>query len=547
MPIVPLRELGKLGVITDVDPFDLPIHAFSFAKNVRFEDGKVERGSVFRRMGALDVVPSYLLSWSNQNNVAVNLVVASDGRVRHYDSDGVTSDLSPASWPGAVAPSSPVTSCVLQNMVYINRPDHVPWALSKDYVTGTKFAEIPTATSGTAQWHTDWRCRSLRAMNGSLIAFNVTKGSISYPNMVKWSNFPNETNITPPDWDYFSTTSNAGENTLAELRGSIMDALLLRNRMYIYGDQETWLMEFLGGDNMFSFQRAYDRDVIGTNCVAEVNGIHYVFGNDDLWMHDGTQDKPLATGRVRKFIYGSIRKSKAYLCFVTHNKRTNEVIFCYSSDDPYCKFPASGGEGCNRAVHYNYVSDTFYFSDLPYVTGAAHLKPTATGAGYDTFTGSYESVGGSFAAQEVETKLNLTMASVASTSLQAALRTFEPYNESSSTFDLDSPANASAFLLREGVDADELQAELRGYKLISSIYPQGRLDSDAQAIIFTFGTADYVTDAPEYGVSQTWDRTYYKLDFNQAGRFLAYRVEQTDFKTFSFSGFDFDITLLGRY
>ena len=36
-------------VITDMDPYDLPLGAWSFASNVRFHNGRVARGPVFRR------------------------------------------------------------------------------------------------------------------------------------------------------------------------------------------------------------------------------------------------------------------------------------------------------------------------------------------------------------------------------------------------------------------------------------------------------------------------------------------------------------------
>ena len=43
MPLLPIRNLGAAGVITDVDPFNLPYAAFTKAKNVRFTEGNVER------------------------------------------------------------------------------------------------------------------------------------------------------------------------------------------------------------------------------------------------------------------------------------------------------------------------------------------------------------------------------------------------------------------------------------------------------------------------------------------------------------------------
>lgn len=544
MPIVPLRELGKLGVVTDVDSFDLPINSFSFAKNVRFEDNKVERGCVFRKVYDLTANPRHLVAYDDQTGVGHTVVVDENGHLWEYASNGTATSVNPTGATDVLSVDAPITSTVMQNIVYVNRPDRLPAYKSRD--GSGAFTVIPTGTT-SADWHADWRCRVLRGAYGVLMAFNVDKGASHYGNLVKWSDFSTEPNMLPPNWDFASTTSNAGENTLAEMVGEIVDAQLLRNVVFVYGDHETWRVDFVGGSNMFSFTRAYDRNVINVNCVAEVNGVAYCFGEDDIWLHDGTQDHSLASGAVRKFVYQSLKKDQAHFNFVSFNRRTNEVVFCYVSDDPYCKFSAANGQGCNRAVIYNVLSKVFYFADLPYVTAAALLRPTAIGASFDSMGVSYEDVGGSFAAQAVETKLNVVFAGYASGAVTRSLRTFEPFREAAAAFNLDIPANGEALLFREGIDCDELGAELRGYKLISSIYPQGRLDSDAMPIIFEFGTYDLAEDAPSYGVPQTWDRTYYKLDYNLAGRYLAFRITQQDLRPFSFSGFDFDVTILGRF
>jgi hypothetical protein len=53
MPLSKLRALGQFGILTDPKPFDLPPQAFSMGTNVRFYDGCVSRGPVFRTAGAL--------------------------------------------------------------------------------------------------------------------------------------------------------------------------------------------------------------------------------------------------------------------------------------------------------------------------------------------------------------------------------------------------------------------------------------------------------------------------------------------------------------
>jgi len=548
MPMLPLRDLGKVGVVTDVDPYDLPASAFSFAKNVRFEDNKIQRGAVFRKIAqAPTITPKHMFSYVTQTGVPQVFYVANNGTLREFSLQSGENNRSPASYTTPSTNNLPVTSCILNNVVYVNRPDRLPWYRGKD-LNGVAFSTLPVLDSGTSQWRTDWRCRVLRSMSGVLIAANITKGANLYPNMVKWSNFSTEPNMVPPDWDFASTVSNAGENTLAEMQGAIIDAFPLRNRMYLYGDAETWMMEFIGGNDMFRFDRTFDRGVLGVNCVAEEGGLHYVFGNNDIWVHDGTGDRRLGTSKVRRFIYDSMRREEAHQFFVTVNRRLNEIIFCYVSDDQFVRFPAVAGKGCNRAAIYNYASETFYFADMPYVTCAAQAA-LSLGASvtYATATGSYSNVGGSFSQLDLVVRTNLTFGSFEEGTITRSFRTFEDFREVESGFDLDTIANTGAYIERTGIDLDEVGAELRGYKLISSIYPQGRIDDEGAPLEFTFGTSDHPSQTVTWGDSQTFDRTFYKLDFNIAGRYLAMKMEQSDFRPFTLSAMDLDVTLLGLF
>lgn len=541
MPVVPLRDIGNLGVLTDIDPYDLPAAAFSFAKNVRIESNKIERGSVFRTVGALQKNPRHLFGFSDKNTNPQLVTVNDDGSVWQWSPSGHTS-VTPPSYTAAVS-GLPVTSCAINNIIFINRPDRSPWYRSKD---GTgQFQPLP---EGAGKWTTGVTAQTIASIKGVLVALNLTKSGSKYPNNVLWSDFVPLDN--PPVWDTTLATfpsSSAGENTLAEMTDPITAALALKDRLMIYSRDETWYMDYVGGNDMFKFDRQFDKGIIGTNCVVEAGGIHYVLGTNDIWAHDGVTQKSMAQDQVRRFIFEGMRKSAQDSFFVTHNSEQSEVIFCYVSDDKYVRFPSSSGTGCNRAAIYNYASQKWYFADLPYITCATRL----TVLGQKTFaqvTATFKDQGGSFAAQEGETKLQFIMGSYANTkyNLSCSLKSFSRANASTTTFALDGPANTPAYIYREGLDLDELNAELRGYKLCSSLYPQIRMDVEAEPLVFTVGSCDHPNASPIWGNSQTYDNNWTKLDHNIAGRFLAYKIEQTDFRYFTMSGFDFDLTLLGK-
>jgi hypothetical protein len=199
-------------------------------------------------------------------------------------------------------------------------------------------------------------------------------------------------------------------------------------------------------------------------------------------------------------------------------------------------------------VVYNYTSDTFTFADLPYVTCASQAYlANGNAVTFASVSGSFNLAGGSYAQIEASSSTNLTFGSDTSGSVAQGLRTYEAYSEVETGFLLDETANGAAYVERTGYDLDEINAELRGYKLLSSVYPQGRLNSDTQALTFTIGLNDHPARTVEWTDPQTYTLEYYKLDYNVAGRFLSMKIEQNDFAPFTLSGLDLDVSVLGSY
>lgn len=69
MTIVPVRDIGKLGVNTDWSPVDLPITAFTMGSNVRFTNNRIQRGPIFNAVGSLsNTTPSFCIAYKLLSN-----------------------------------------------------------------------------------------------------------------------------------------------------------------------------------------------------------------------------------------------------------------------------------------------------------------------------------------------------------------------------------------------------------------------------------------------------------------------------------------------
>ena len=50
MAILPIRDLGAVGVITDTSPYNIPLNSFNVGINVRADEGKITRSAIFRNI-----------------------------------------------------------------------------------------------------------------------------------------------------------------------------------------------------------------------------------------------------------------------------------------------------------------------------------------------------------------------------------------------------------------------------------------------------------------------------------------------------------------
>jgi hypothetical protein len=110
------------------------------------------------------------------------------------------------------------------------------------------------------------------------------------------------------------------------MRGGIVDAQSFGNGLVIYGAQEAWLMVADGSTEVFSYRKLpFSKGAINGNCSIEIDGTHYVFGNDDIWKHDGYSESSICDGKTRDFIFNSINASKAGRCFIAHDPKRKEL------------------------------------------------------------------------------------------------------------------------------------------------------------------------------------------------------------------------------
>lgn len=535
MPMLPVRDLGGLGVIKDGAPYDIPPNALSNARNVRFRYNRIERSPIFTLLYETSLsTPTFCATITDENNADQLLIAYADGSVSHNVTASQT-DVTPAAW-SANSSSSPYTFCTLQGLHYINREDHVPWVFDPNI---NEYKDLPN-------WDSNHRCVVLRKYKDFLLALNVSKSGSRYPTMIKWSDIA-QYGTEPSSWDPSDLTKSAGENTPGDMRSPILDGWPLRDSFAIYTADQIWMMDYTAGQEVFTLEKSADnKGIINTNCVTEVDGVHFVFGLSDIYVFDGVSTpRSIIDGRNRRFLYRYLNRSKLKVCFVAHMPSQQEVWFCYndiSGDETF-----SGTDYCNAAAVYNYSADTWTFVDLPntgMITDVAlDASITYDGIGSVTYAGTTSSYSDLETGAKKSTYCVSAISGADITADRALL--LEDAEGGGFGYPVVDECNGISFAERVGMDLDETGEELRAYKMIKSIYPQAQVE-DAE-MYFSFGSTDYPHEGVAFETPQSFDpRSQYKVDTKQSGRYLSWRVTYDGTTNFKLTGFDMDAVATGR-
>lgn len=532
---LPVRNLGSAGVLPDVSPSTLPPAAFTRAKNVRFDDNAVVRSPVFRRIRDLPsgFNPRYVFGIEAASGYSTVLVVSDTFGLQEYANGNLT-DRS-GSISAMSSSDAQCTGTSLADVIYVNREDRVPVYRTAG---GTNFADLPN-------WNSGWRAGSLRSYGDFMIAMNMTEGGTVYPHRLRFSNLVLSGQV-PDSWDAADTTKSAGFIDLVEMKTPIVDGLHLGKNFVIYSSDQVYLMEFVGGTFIMNTRKLFsDVGIINKNCVVEVENQHYVFSENDIYVHNGSSRQSIVDARVRNYIFNGMDTSAYRKFFVQHNPDLNEVYFCYRSGDDMAVF--TDGERCNRAAVYNYSNNTWSFMDMPNVSAAtiANVQSTATYATstqtFDTAGGSYQSQASGFDPHTLFVGDNVE--GIADDGLYGL------DNADSGTllsFPMDTGATKAPLLERVGIDLDEL-VKLSGYKVINKMYPQIETFNTDKVFDFSLGGANLLSDTPIYETAVSFNvATDYKVDSRASGRYLSYKLEVPVAKDFSFTGFDVDVSITGR-
>lgn len=367
MGTLPLSPAGAYGLNLDVPPAELIETAWSSGLNVRFADGglgpfgeEVPLGITFTEQ------PNWAISCPRaSSNLAAWLFPGTTG-IEAYVAGALT-DVTRDSGAYTGAEYNRWSGGSLSGVTILNNGIDVPQAwLSSD--PDLKLIDLPA-------WPTNTRAKVLRTYHEYGLALNVTQNGIKYRSMVKWSH-PADPGACPISWDETDPTKDAGEYSLAETPGEVVDSLPLGNSVnIIYKEDSVWGMQYIGGMYIFRFYLIFpDFGMPRQDCaIAIPSNRHLVFTGTDIKVHDGQQHSSILAGRMANTLR-SLSAEQLKTCFFARNDLNKEAWFCYRRSH-------DGVVAADTALVYNWENNTLTMRELAdyRFIASGPLDPPGTG------------------------------------------------------------------------------------------------------------------------------------------------------------------------
>jgi hypothetical protein len=530
MALIPIDNVGQMGIVKDINSWQLPPNVWTDGNNIRAEHGAIQKTPGYKEvMASCPVAPYHIV---NLEVGASNYwIIGGTAKIYVHDGSSWTDITRTSGGDYSATAKEGWTSTVLGGVLIMANGFDDPqfWALSSGVPsTSTKMADL-------SNWPASTEAYSVRAFRSFLIALNIKKSSVPYTRLVKWST-EGATQAVPTSWDETSAVVDAGEYELADSKGKILDGMPLADAFMIYKEDSTYSMTYVGTPFIFAFRQLSPTvGALSKNCIAEFSDEqgtkHFIFGNGDMYVNDGRQIKSILPHKMRDYVFGQLNGSEYEKSFVVADYANTEIWACYVT---------SASDQCDKALVYNWVNQTFTERDIPdlgFIGYGTQADPTSV-SGWNAATNTWttedknwnEITTSSFVSKEGKT---LIMASPSDTKMYR-----------NNTGHTEDGTDMTSFIERTGLSMDaQGQPNHAMVKQVTSVWPKMSGSSSVNVYVGSqMSTEDTVTWEGPY----TFDPdTQSKVPVRVTGKYIGVKFESTGDQTWRLDGYSLDVQNAG--
>jgi len=350
-----IEQFQHSGIVLDYPAEEVPVDSWTSGANVEFLMESTRRCGGYARFAGTPSGSGPLFAMAVVYGAVAYWIYCTSTQV--FVTDGVTHwDITPAAGLNTTL-AGEWNGCILNGVPVLNNSHNDPfyWNLN----TAAPCVPLPGWPSGA-------RCKVIRAFKYHLFALNVSQGT-AYPSTLWWS-CAAEPGAVPITWTPLAT-NDAGDMTLGDTPGGIVNALQLRDMLIVYKEASTYAVSYVAGQYVYTQRKLFlTTGVQSAECVSEINGEHWVFTGTDVIRHDGQNYVSVVQDKVRRTLVDSVDPQNYKMSCVAARNRKNQVWVC---------IPTQGQTALNRAYVINALTGDVGERELPLVDFVAKGIVTA--------------------------------------------------------------------------------------------------------------------------------------------------------------------------
>ncbi|TXH17928.1 MAG: hypothetical protein E6R03_03030 [Hyphomicrobiaceae bacterium] len=514
-----------MGIVQDMAPYDLPPEAWSDGKNVRMFSGSVWKDfGNLQVFGALSGRPLGLFPIAT----ATTQFYAYPGAAAVWATDGTThADITRLAGAYTGSDADRWNGCSLGGILILNNGLDVPQAWMAPGLA-TKLVNL-------ANWPAGYTAKCMRTYKSYLIGMDMTESGTRIPYRVRWSDSAAAGSV-PATWA-LAAGNDARYWDLIESDGFVIDCAPLGDVNYVYKDDSTHSMEYIGGQFVFKFRKAFNFGMLAQDCVREWKGSHIVMTQDDILMHNGASAESLLATKMRDWYRGRPDQTYFTRSFLALSETDKELWAC---------FPQQGQTFPDIALVINTETGKCSIRDIPNTSSWMYgfIQTGSVISTFDGFSGvSFDAMVGQFGSSNfAQGRKRLAMVSQA---VNKAFLMEQGYNFDGVNFRSYIERTGLAIIGRDRQGNPKVDFSTK--KLLSRIWPKMRVANGT--IVKVYAGGQETVDSPV-----VWKGPF---DFRPGidnevcvdieGRLHAVRFETTDGTYWKLDGYDIEIEPIGAY
>lgn len=510
---MPRAVIDKLtgGLAPDQVNYNLPDGIFSDARNVRFRDDSAEKckgnEAVFGSLSSTAI-------WANSIGDGTTSYWIYGNESVLYATDGTThAQVSTTSYNAAI--NLGYTGGEFHGFAILNDAQTVP----QRWQPG-----LSNTVRDLDNWPASTFCKVIRPFGSFIVAMRITQDAVYNPRLLRWSDAA-AFGALPPSWDYTDPTNQAGITELGHSEDEIVDGLALRDNFVVYKQASTFLMQPVGGLDVFAFREVFtESGMLSENCAVSFRQNHFVLSDHDVIVHDGSSMESVADKRIRRFIFNNIESTRFDRTFVVLNRRERQIWVC---------FPESGNDYPNLAAVWSISDNTWHIQELGFgISYAAEGIVIGSELTFDGQVGTFDDQGGTFDEGSF-TPFARRLVLWRGTAKQALQTdTGETFNGTA----------MSCYLERANMG---LTRDVGSIKRIRRVFPK-LIGTAGDTFSIRVGARSVIDGAVTYSGPHTFTIGQdYKIDCRVSGRWISLRLESSLENNWRLSGMDLEFETEG--